>query len=339
LEPPMRFAYLLTCVMAGVVLGCIPAEAPPEQPVQTSQAEDPGDTVEETQSEPPAAGEPAPAPPEVQPQAGSNGAKPGAPATEELLAEWNTLAEEPALNMSNPRLVSLGLQLKTKEPEAVKPLIEILGDPDAAPEQKVMVVVTLQGLDFGDEVIEMLKPLVEQDRETTTRASATQLLAFAQDRDLKPMFENLLDDPSPRVRLAALQGLAGLGDQDAFARMEKLYGEEDTTAAEKNRIVQTLARFPEPEYRHIYREALTNPLLEAQSVLSAAAALSMVGETEDLDVIEEALDVEHGEQVTNMLHMAKLSIQRRAEESQSAGGEEDTPKEPVAPAADDTAGE
>lgn len=324
----MRHCRFWAAALVLAAVGCIPTANDPVEPVV-----DAGDAS--------AAAEPVPdAPADVPPGAMAlpdamalpGAALPGAAAFDPTtaLAEWEALAADALANLSNPRAVELGVLLQTLGPEGFDPLIAVLGDPDAAPEKKVFVVVTLQSV-ADPSLTPKLVPLTGPEHDDVTRSGAAQLISQAQDPATRDLLEQLSADENEKVRLAALQGLVLMNIPDAVARMQAMYFEPAMQPASKDRIVQTLGRFPQESSLPVYRAAVNDVLLEPASRFAAVVGLGSVGEAEDSALLDQAASLGGDDDFSNMVNIAKGQIASRTAPADPESAAPETPETPAQP--------
>lgn len=230
---------------------------------------------------------------------------------ESVLEEWNAMAKDPLIHLSDPRVVELGVQLQTLGPDKLDPLFDVLADPDADPAKKVLVVVTLQNI-VDATMTPKLIPLTSAEYDVNTRSAAAQLISLAQDPSTRDLLLELSEDDDTRIRLAALQGLALMNNNEAIAKLQAMYTDEGIQPAVRDRIVQTLARFPDPGSLPIYRAAAVDVLLEPASRFAAVVGLGDQGTEADLAVLDEAADNGGDPNLLDMIDVARQQISARS---------------------------
>jgi len=301
--------YIAIClVCAWAFTGCIPSEAPDERSVDA-------DAPSQVLDVPPATPQPQALPPGVESKS-----------PEELLAEWEALAENPRENLSNPRVSMLGTILNAMGREHLDPMVDVLKDEGEDEAKKVLVAETLQNV-MTPEWVDTLEPLTSEEHGNTTRAVATHLLALAGEPELKPLFQELAKDESSRVQLAAQQGLVLLGDSETSDQLFDMFFDEETSVRQKDHIAQTLSRFPKEKYLPVYREAFSNESFEIAARISAAVALGSTGGDEDIKMLETVYDKTESIDLKIAANLALEQLRTLGSESDSGESEDDGAEE------------
>jgi len=118
---------------------------------------------------------------------------------------------------------------KTKNPRAIRPLIEALGDFDkSVREQATLALSTI-----GKAAVEPLTTALKEPKWETRYRAAEALGRIADERAVKPLIQALKDNRD-HVRYMAAKGLQELGDSDAVEPMTILLKDE-------NRFVRMMA--------------------------------------------------------------------------------------------------
>jgi HEAT repeat protein len=240
------------------------------------------------------------------------------------MAEWNELAarENALLNMGESRMFEIAAHLQTLGAEFLFPLVDTLGDTEAPRETRHLALFTLQH-EMSTALTERLHSLTTSDHDKYARAMATQLIAFMRDESVQPILEQLAKDEEPMVQFTATLGLALLGSREAKDSLFTKIYEGDTTFAEQDRIVQTLAENPEADYVSVYSSALKNPILEFQTLLLSAQALAEVGGPDDITVLENLNPTMTGTDILDAAKDAIAQIKERHKLSDEAAEEEE----------------
>jgi HEAT repeat protein len=233
-----------------------------------------------------------------------------------------TMAETPEAYFDVKDPIRLGIELSDTGPNALDPLFAILADPDAGPAKKRLVVVTVEQIMKRDMVPKLL-PLVADTYDGTTRACAVHLLANAGDAELEPTFVELRSDSDPRVKLAALRGLAALGSEEGRTALTEIYNDAEAPPAHRELAVIDLAAHFAPESMDLMRDVLRKGELTEATQRSAAEAIGRHGVPEDIPLMRE---VEARATVRSDLLLWTLFAIKNLEELSTA----DTPDDAVA---------
>ncbi len=227
--------------------------------------------------------------------------------TEALVSEWRQLAESPQENLANPRCAEIASQLAARGLAGLQPLIDVLADPNADPHAKVLVVTSIQHL-MQPALVPVLAELTKPTFDGTTRACATQLLAFG-GSEADAALKALISDPEERVRMAALVALITRGDAEARAELVNMYQLPDTTVVQRERILLVVFDDPQPGDVPILAEAAGDGELDETTRTLAIATLGEVG---DLSVVETLSQVgEADEDFRGLADQAIASIRER----------------------------
>jgi len=157
----------------------------------------------------------------------------------------------------NVRQYAAYLLGKTKNPRAIQPLVEALGDFDKSVREQSMLALTA----IGKAAIEPLSNAMKEPKWETRYRAAEALGKIADEKAIKPLIQALKDNRD-HVRYMATKGLREIGDSDAIDPMIILLKDE-------NRYVRMMA----------------------------ARALSAIGGKKVHDALKKALETETDEKV------------------------------------------
>ena len=224
-----------------------------------------------------------PAPTSTQPggapatkQAIAPGQTPGEETVEQMVERWKQLAKSAA--RENPLLAETGElanEIAVRDPRALLPLLDLVGDDQSTPYVKILATLSLTpliDLQLAPRLIEMTK----SEKESTTRACATSLLRQIATPEVTAVLRQLKTDSEPRVRLYAQLGLA---TRDRKERQEvfALWRKPETTAEEKGTIIDVLSQTPSIEDVPLLQEAAAATTLNEGVRVMAVETLGRIG--------------------------------------------------------------
>ena len=111
---------------------------------------------------------------------------------------------------------------KTKNPRAIQPLIEALGDFDKSVREQATLALSA----IGKAAIEPLSAVMKEPKWETRYRAAEALGKIADEKAIKPLIQALKDNRD-HVRYMAAKGLRELGDSDAIEPMIILLKDEN----------------------------------------------------------------------------------------------------------------
>jgi HEAT repeat protein len=129
----------------------------------------------------------------------------------------------------NVRQYAAYLLGKAKNPRAIQPLVEALGDFDKSVREQSMLALT----EIGKAAIEPLSAAMKEPKWETRYRAAEALGKIADEKAIKPLIQALKDNRD-HVRYMATKGLREIGDSDAIDPMIILLKDE-------NRYVRMMA--------------------------------------------------------------------------------------------------
>jgi HEAT repeat protein len=129
----------------------------------------------------------------------------------------------------NVRQYAAYLLGKAKNPRAIQPLVEALGDFDKSVREQSMLALT----EIGKAAIEPLSAAMKEPKWETRYRAAEALGKIADEKAIKPLIQALKDNRD-HVRYMATKGLREIGDSDAIDPMIILLRDE-------NRYVRMMA--------------------------------------------------------------------------------------------------
>jgi HEAT repeat protein len=122
----------------------------------------------------------------------------------------------------NVRQYAAYLLGKTKNPRAIQPLVEALGDFDKSVREQSMLALTA----IGKAAIEPLSAAMKEPKWETRYRAAEALGKIADEKAIKPLIQALKDNRD-HVRYMATKGLREIGDSDAIDPMIILLKDEN----------------------------------------------------------------------------------------------------------------
>ena len=224
--------------------------------------------------------------------AGCGGKEQPAPAQremtrEELIEAWMHIPEAGRDQMNVQAATAIALKLAESGPEGLEPILEVLGDPEAAPLAKVLAVASLTPL-VSPEMAPRLISYTQADRDSTTRACAANLLGLLDLPAARERLHALVDDPNSQVRVAALMVLLRQGEAVALDAVRELWKDPDTTWEQRTEVVLAVPEKQAAEFLDIYRDALLDQQFEPHVRVHAATVLGRYGGAEEIPALAEA---------------------------------------------------
>jgi hypothetical protein len=154
---------------------------------------------------------------------------------ENLMRTWNELA---AVKREDADMMSLRVvtgKLAEKGLEGLRPLVEVIGDPERRPAAKVFAVIALSDHATA-ELVPDLMPLTEAGTDTTTRVCALQTLSAIDAPEAQARVKALLEDEERRVRVTAAICLLQQEDPAIHETIAAIWNDPETTGNEKTSI-------------------------------------------------------------------------------------------------------
>ena len=231
------------------------------------------------------------APPTTQPGAPAAGqpvlpgqTPPGAETVEQMVERWKQLAktatrENPLLNETG----ALAEEIAIRDPHALLSLLDLVDDDQSTPYVKILATLSVTPV-VGQHVAPRLIEMTKSEKESTTRACATNMLRQIPTEEVTAVLRQLKTDSEPRVRLYAQIGLA---TRDPKERQEvyALWRKPETTADEKGTIIDALSQMPAVEDVALMQEAAAATELNEGVRVMAIATLGQIGKAEQVPVL------------------------------------------------------
>lgn len=227
-----------------------------------------------------------------------------------LVKEWFDLARAPKENLNNPRCRQIALELLDIRAEELKPIFEVVADPDAAIETKVLAVATLDCVVVPG-VLPWLTTLVSPQVTADTRACAVQLLAVSRDPSVIPTLRSCASDPDKRTRLAALVGLMAQGDSEARKTLAAQFRTEGVGRKERARILTSFLSDPRAEDLPLFLASTQDAELPANMRLQAVTMVGRFGDASAVTALEQLAQTEQDEQIREFAKDAIAAIKSR----------------------------
>ena len=232
---------------------------------------------------------------------------------EELLAQWRALAKAPDRdNAKMAEAVSIALKLAEADPSALTPILDVVGDPAATPLAKVLAVASLTPVvtpGMADRLTELAAP----GKDATTRACATQLLGCILGEPVTAELKKLQGDAERQVSFAASRAMALRDLSEGRKLFAGFWTQPETSAAERDQIVMTLAQGPAADSLQIFQSALLDAEISAQPRLVAAVRLGQLGRQEAIEALSACAEKDASEDVREAARNSIEAINRRLE--------------------------
>lgn len=239
-------------------------------------------------------------------------APPPLPTTKEALIErWMVLAKTPLESQITMQPSQIAAKLAPFGPDALTPIIDVLKDPTSDPRKKLLVVQSL-GDYITSDYLGQLTALVDEEKDGTTRSCATMLIALIRDQDVSPTLEHYMKDEEGRVRLAAMIGLANMGDEAVRDQLMELYWSEESSDKDKLAIVRmTLQKGPRASDFKMLSDALLAADTDSYTRNSITVLMGREGDGSVLDALETSREKYPDPAFKRMAEAAISSIEKR----------------------------
>ncbi len=141
----------------------------------------------------------------------------------------------------------------------------------------IAALITL-GARFHDEVVEAIRPLLQEDRTSLRRPSAEIFCGVARKTDMDEI-NHLLQDEDEQIRSVALDSLGRIGEESALERLR--FALTDESPRVRTSAARALGIRDDPVARKVLQIALADPepwvVREALASLGKSGDVSMVG--------------------------------------------------------------
>ena len=245
----------------------------------------------------------------------------GVKSPEEYMRDWHDLAAEPPGKMDEGSAKMIAGKLAAVE-GGLDMLFEVLADPESRPEAKLLAVVSLQP-QLSLSLEPRIDQLTEPGLDPTTRACATQLLAFLRSEFSLNKLRTLLDDANHQVKMAALLGLLEAGKDDVFDHAEALWHADAARGQDRTAMILALPDTYAQTHLADYAAALADDIeIAPHARMIAAGALARSQDRQWLGALAKAAESDPDAQVREVSTQAKIVIEERATEELATDAEE-----------------
>ena len=258
----IRRAAVAAMLLAG---GCIPS-APPGDQGKLPTIDPASPTAPVTASEDPVAAE------------------------ARLVAEWNTLSADRDAARQTGRHKEIAYMLGNMRPEALFPIVDVMGAADTAPHVRVFAVESLS-LFMQPAHVEKLGALLDPKNDATARACAASLLGTIRDPKALDYLRGVANDPERRIKFSALLGLGNQGDKTMRDQAAAMYAQPETTPEEKVQIVLLILKETGPADVPILEDALLVPAIDSILKGMIVTNLGRIGDASAVEPLKKSKDI------------------------------------------------
>ena len=120
---------------------------------------------------------------------------------EQMVERWKTLAK--SATRENPLLTEtsdLANEIAVRDPRVLLSLLDLVDDPQSTPYTKILATLSVMPV-VGQQVAPRLIEMTKADKESTTRACATNMLRQIPSEEVTAVLRQLKTDTEPRVQL------------------------------------------------------------------------------------------------------------------------------------------
>jgi len=239
------------------------------------------------------------APPETPPVAPPTQtvAVPEAPTTSALIEEWITqvtaLGEVNLNRFPPPREVEIAMaimaMLREAEPETLNPLIEAIADPELPLRSKIWGTSFLKE-DMTPVHLPILSALLDPANDVTTRGCAISLLSGIDSPKVVEILRGAMDDPEPRISLAAMLGVARSGDETVRKKLVVMYSDPQSTVDVQTAIISLIIEKPTCDDIDFLLLTLDNDAIDITTRSDVSNHLGRFGDVRVLEPMIKARD-------------------------------------------------
>lgn len=287
-----RVMWVLVVAMGMVLMGCIPSEPPA---AQSSKDGDVASTAD------------------------------GAPSTGDesvdqkaLVAQWAEAARQfKGLQSTAAPALEIARQLAAISPDALLPLVDVMGDPASGPYVSVLAVQCIAP-HITPSYVEGLGPLLDPSHDQTVRACAATLLGEIDDARVETLLRKVLKDPERRVSFSAQVGLARWGDEVIRQELRDWYAVPTSSIDEMDQVVRLLLESPQTGDLPVLGAAILSDVMLPPLKMEIALGLGRIGDGSVLDALREAQEKSSDEGFRRVAESAIAAIEER-EKGKSTG--------------------
>ena len=238
---------------------------------------------------------------------------------EELMKCWLEVAQTATNTTYSAECREITEELAKHGPEALQPLLTIIGDKEQEPRIRVIAVTCLQGL-VKPAMVDTLKQLTAADQEATTRACATHLLGSLPTKEVLDFLRTLTDDPERRVRFSALRGLASAWDDAGREGLAKYFDDPEVTQEEREEIgvVFGISIKEDPLTLKVLSRVVQDMEITPSTRKLAIGVLGHMGDASVIPALESAAQNETDKDNAELAASAAEAIKERLEKTNPA---------------------
>ena len=229
---------------------------------------------------------------------------------EELMRLWRELPKAGADSLDAVTATYIAQQLAASGPEGLKPLLDVLEDPEGDPVAKVLVVISLTP-HLRPELAPRLLGMTAEGNETTSRACATHLLGLMNLPEVTARMRELLQDQERRVRLSAAIVMIMRQDPEVLARVAEFWNDPEVTPQERLQIVLSLPDSSLQQYLTLFAEAVVDAGMDAAGRRHALTVLGRLGDASVLPALQTCAEKDPEESLRLLAQQAIEAVQSR----------------------------
>ncbi len=302
-----RIIWVLVAAMGMALTGCIPSEPPTPQSLGEGEGESTAEGV-------PVEG--APSEGATAPGGPGTGVEEADPAA--LVAQWHEAAKEfKGIPSTAAGAVAVAEELAALSPDALLPLVGIMGDPASGPYVSVLAVQCIAP-HITPSYVEPLGPLLDPGNDDTVRACAATLLGKIDDARVDGLLRKILADPERRVSFSAKVGLARRGDEAIRQELRDWYSARESSIDEMDHVVRLLLESTQAGDLPVLGEALLSEVMLPGVKMEIALEMGRLGDASVLDTLREAVEKMANEGFRTVAESAIAAIEER-ERGNAAG--------------------
>jgi HEAT repeat protein len=229
------------------------------------------------------------------------------------LAAWQECVAAAESRMGESSCMDSAAALASIGGPPLEQALSQLDDESTSPHGKVMIVEGFKGK-LNTFAVTTLKAMTASDKDDTTRACATALLASIPDPELAGTLTELAADANPQVKFSALLGLASTTSDGSESRTQlaEMYFAPESSPNMKEHIVGVFSRTPSKSEARVLVDAVQNDAIQIDVRYDAAIALGRVGDETALAALE-AIDPNAPTRFRDAVDLAIAAIRGRME--------------------------
>lgn len=235
----------------------------------------------------------------------------------QLMQQWQSLIQPTFKETDVPTALAIAQRLSLHGDKGLEPLFQVLENDRSSPVAKVVAGICLmQYLKEQHEprVLSLLGP----ERDATTRAAATQLLAQFSSPTAVAKIRELLDDKEHRVRATALVILLQRGEPSALERVAALLQEQETSQGDKESVALSIPIGQEGRFLDLYKEIAQGRQYSKQARQRAITVLGQSADDSVLAILEQIAGTEEDANLKTLAQSAVDALKSRQSTSPPA---------------------